>query len=391
MSKTSPGQPPKTSETTETEQRPHFYGRRKGKKLRAERARVMEDLLPKLQIKLSGHTSTTLKAKDVPAKTKAARKHRKNPTEAEKLFWQKVRNRQIANTKFRRQVPIGDYLVDFLSAEYKLIVEIDGGQHNDSSADEKRTQYLKSQGYDVIRFWNHDVLGNIDGVLESLTLTFSQREREPEEEKYASPPLPPGEGRGEGKKSHSEKINPASLFDTAKKEIWLEIGFGNGEHLIEQALDNPDVGFIGCEPFVNGVSALLVAIEKHNVQNIRLWPDDARFLMDALPDHCLDRCFILNSDPWPKKKHAKRRFIQKETLDDLHRLLKTGAELRMSSDHPVLIDWQLEKTYFHGGFDWAATCADDWRQRPDDMRETRYQQKGKKQGRPTVFLNFKAL
>lgn len=242
MSKTSPGQQPKTSETPETEQRPHFYGRRKGKKLRAERARVMEELLPKLRFDLS------------------------------------------------------------------------------------------------------DI-----------------------------------------------KENPASLFDTPKKEVWLEIGFGNGEHLIEQALDNPDVGFIGCEPFVNGVSALLVAIEKHNVQNIRLWPDDARFLMDALHDHCLDRCFILNSDPWPKKKHAKRRFIQKETLDDLHRILKTGAELRMSSDHPVLIDWQLEKTYFHGGFNWTATCADDWRQRPKDMRETRYQQKGEKQGRPTVFLNFKSL
>jgi tRNA (guanine-N7-)-methyltransferase len=110
--------------------------------------------------------------------------------------------------------------------------------------------------------------------------------------------------------------------------------------------------------------------------------------MPRLSPHSIGRCFLLNSDPWPKTRHHKRRFVQKETLDELHRLLKTGAEFRMSSDHPGLACWQLEKTYFHPGFSWTARKADDWRRRPADMPETRYQHKGQEQGRPTTFLTF---
>lgn len=185
------------------------------------------------------------------------------------------------------------------------------------------------------------------------------------------------------------QADPKSFFDFTPSAIWMEIGFGNGEHMAAQAAANPTVGFIGCEPFVNGVSALLTEVKNQDLKNIRLWHDDARPLLRSLPDGCLDRCFILNSDPWPKNKHAKRRFIQKETLDDLYRLLKPGAELRLSSDHPVLIDWQLCTTLDHGGFAWTATCKDDWQNLPADMpAHTRYQQKGAKQGRSTAFLNF---
>jgi tRNA (guanine-N7-)-methyltransferase len=181
---------------------------------------------------------------------------------------------------------------------------------------------------------------------------------------------------------------PSALFDFKPEKIWMEVGFGDGEHLIYQAMQNPDIGLIGCEPFINGIANLCVDIQENNVRNIRIWPDDARLLLPKLPDACLDRFFLLNSDPWPKTRHHKRRFVQKETLDDIHRLLKPGAQFRMSSDHAALVSWQLEKTYFHGGFDWSARSQADWAERPQDLPETRYQGKGLKQGRPTSFLDF---
>jgi tRNA (guanine-N7-)-methyltransferase len=186
-------------------------------------------------------------------------------------------------------------------------------------------------------------------------------------------------------------LSPAGFFDFPVKDVWLEVGFGNGEQLVHQALENPDIGMIGCEPFLNGVSALCRDISDKGIKNIRIWQDDARVLLPRMLSKSISRCFVLNSDPWPKTRHHKRRFIQKETLDELHRLLKTGAELRLSSDDPSLNAWQMEKPYFHGGYEWLAHCADDWRSRPADMLGTRYQAKGQVQGRATVFLNFKTI
>lgn len=184
------------------------------------------------------------------------------------------------------------------------------------------------------------------------------------------------------------EADPTAFFDFPVRDVWLEVGFGSGEHLLHQALQNPDVGLIGCEPFINGIAALCNGIKAHNVRNIRIFGDDARKLLPLLKPRSIGRAFILNSDPWPKKRHAKRRFIQKGTLDLFHRLLKDGAEFRLSSDHPVLVGWQLQQTYFHGGFEWQAERAADWRRRPDDLPETRYQKKGQREGRDTVFLNF---
>ncbi len=188
------------------------------------------------------------------------------------------------------------------------------------------------------------------------------------------------------------KITPeqAATLDIPR-DLRLEIGFGDGKHLLHQAMQNPDALFIGCEPFINGIASLCADMKENNVRNIRIWPDDARLLMSQLPDGCLDKCYLLNSDPWPKNRHAKRRFVQQETLDEIHRLLKPGSLFRMSSDHPVLVSWQLDKTYHHDGFEWMATCAADWRDRPSDLPETRYQKKGATQGRPTVFLNFRRI
>lgn len=188
-------------------------------------------------------------------------------------------------------------------------------------------------------------------------------------------------------------VEPRVFFGNAPEKfwpekIWMEIGFGDGEHLLHQAINNPGIGMIGCEPFINGIAALCAGIRKHKLTNIRVWPDDARKLLTLLKPASLDRLFLLNSDPWPKTRHHKRRFIQKETLDEISRLLKPGAPFRMSSDHASLTAWQLEKAYFHGSFDWLATDAADWSTRPADLPETRYQNKGAQQGRPTVFLNF---
>jgi tRNA (guanine-N7-)-methyltransferase len=183
-------------------------------------------------------------------------------------------------------------------------------------------------------------------------------------------------------------IDPKSFFDFPVKEVWLEVGFGNGEQLEYQAMDNPDIGMIGCEPFVNGVAGLCLSIRDKDIKNIRIFQDDARLLMARLADKTLARTFVLNSDPWPKKKHHKRRFIQTETLDTLHRLMVKGSELRLSSDDPGLAAWQMEKPYHHPGYAWQAQSAADWRICPSDMIGTRYQNKGLAAGRPVIFQRF---
>lgn len=186
-----------------------------------------------------------------------------------------------------------------------------------------------------------------------------------------------------------KNINPAELFTFKPKEVWFEIGFGSGEHLVHQALNNPEVGLIGCEPFINGVSALCVSIKEHNIKNILIWDDDARLLMDKMNSHSLDKLFLLHPDPWPKTKHHKRRFVQKETLDAFSKLLKDGAEFRTATDHKALAQWMMEKIYFHPNFTWKASCANDWNTPPDDWTATRYCNKGKSKNHIQVYLNFK--
>lgn len=178
-------------------------------------------------------------------------------------------------------------------------------------------------------------------------------------------------------------------FFKAWPECQMEIGFGDGEVIAHLAETQPHVGFIGCEPFINGIAGLCKLITEKKLGNIRIWPDDARLLLPHIPALSLSRLYLLNSDPWPKKRHHKRRFVQKETLDAIHRILKPDAHFIMSTDHPDLADWQLEKTYFHGGFEWTAQSKADWENRPAELpTPTRYQRKGLKEGRPTIFQRF---
>lgn len=186
----------------------------------------------------------------------------------------------------------------------------------------------------------------------------------------------------------SDKIDPAALFDHDLKSYWLEIGFGKGEHLVAQAKANPDVGFIGCEPFVNGVSGLIDHMVREDVTNIRFFMDDARLLMDALPENSISRAFILFPDPWRKKRHYKRRVVSPGNLEVISRLLQGRSELRIGTDHHDYCRWILARLLEKPDFDWVSDAPEDWHQRPDDWPETRYEKKALEQGRQSAYMTF---
>lgn len=188
-----------------------------------------------------------------------------------------------------------------------------------------------------------------------------------------------------------ETLDPRTLFPPETGEIWLEIGFGGGEHLAAQAEANPDVGFIGSEPFMNGVASLIRHCEDRGLSNVRIYPDDVRDLLAVLPDGCLERIAVLFADPWPKKRHHPRRIIQHETIADFHRLLKPGGELRLATDDMGYLRWMLARATAHRGFRWLARGPQDWRVRPADWPETRYEAKARVQGRRPAFMRFERL
>lgn len=169
-------------------------------------------------------------------------------------------------------------------------------------------------------------------------------------------------------------------------DVWLEIGFGGGEHLIWQAQHHPNVGLIGAEPYVNGTVKLLALLEANPKTNIRIYSGDARDILEALPGASLGCVFILFPDPWPKMRHYKRRFIQTATLDQLARVMKPGAELRFASDDAGYVEWTLERLTTHPAFEWTAVRSADWQTRPADWPPTRYEAK-ELHGKP-AFLRF---
>jgi tRNA (guanine-N7-)-methyltransferase len=183
-------------------------------------------------------------------------------------------------------------------------------------------------------------------------------------------------------------LNPAGLFDATMREIWLEIGFGGGEHLADQAEYHPEIGFIGSEVFENGVVKLISEIDRRRLANIRLYPDDVRPLLAALPLRSIGRVFVLFPDPWPKARHHKRRLIAPATLDRLADIMTDGAELRLATDDPSYLTWMLEHATAHPAFSWTARRPADWRERPADWAATRYEQKARSAGRNPVFLRF---
>ncbi len=179
--------------------------------------------------------------------------------------------------------------------------------------------------------------------------------------------------------------DPRSYFSTAVDDVWLEVGFGAGEHLLWQSQHHPAVGLIGAEPYESGTAKLLSRMPE-GAPNVRLHEGDARDIIEALPDASIGRVFILFPDPWPKTRHHKRRFVQMETLDALARVTKPGAEFRFGTDDSGYLAWTLERLLAHPMFDWIAESAADWMSRPADWPQTRYEAKALHG--PPAYLRF---
>jgi tRNA (guanine-N7-)-methyltransferase len=180
----------------------------------------------------------------------------------------------------------------------------------------------------------------------------------------------------------------AGLFAPPVEDVWLEIGFGGGEHLLWQARANPGIGLVGCEPFQDGVVKVLSAIEAEGLANVRVHADDARPLLRWLPAASIGRAFVLFPDPWPKARHRKRRLVGEATLAELARILRPGAELRLATDDGGYAGAMLSATDRQGDFQWTATGPGDWRERPSDWPPTRYEEKARREGRRCYFLRF---
>ena len=168
----------------------------------------------------------------------------------------------------------------------------------------------------------------------------------------------------------------------------LEIGFGGGEHLASLAAGQRGDLFIGAEPFINGVVSLLRHIEEQKLNNICIWPDDVRLILDKLPAHSLSAVYVMFPDPWPKARHAGRRILNQEMLDRLADLLQPKGQLRMASDHAVAKSWLLAEAMRHPDFEWCARSAADWRERPSGWPQTRYMRKGVTEGRLPSWFEF---
>ena len=170
--------------------------------------------------------------------------------------------------------------------------------------------------------------------------------------------------------------------------LWLEIGFGSGEHLLHLAQANPDVGFIGCEPYINGVATLVPRVAELGVENVRVHPGDARDLLDILPLPSIERAFLLYPDPWPKKRHHRRRFVTPEHLDPLMRTLKPGARFHIATDIGDYVRQSLEQLAGREDLIWTAEQASDWREPWEDWYRTRYEAKAIREDRVPHYLTF---
>ena len=184
----------------------------------------------------------------------------------------------------------------------------------------------------------------------------------------------------------SGPVRPDALFASDKTAYWLEIGFGGGEHLINNASLHPDIGHLGCEPFINGMAKLVLLIEKEGIDAIRLHNDDAVQLLDQLPDASLDRIYLLYPDPWPKRRHNKRRFVSDENLSRMARVLKPGGEFRFASDIDHYVGWTLARILRSPDFVWTAEQPDDWRLPWEKWPSTRYEAKAIREGRKSSYL-----
>jgi tRNA (guanine-N7-)-methyltransferase len=186
----------------------------------------------------------------------------------------------------------------------------------------------------------------------------------------------------------AEPLDPKRLFGPGVGSIRLEIGFGGGEHLLAEAKRHPEVGFIGCEPYVNGVVTLLRHVVAGKIANVRIVMDDARPLLAVLAEASVGEVDLLFPDPWPKRRHHKRRFVSAANLDALARVLADGGAFRFASDHAEYARWTLWHVRRHPAFEWTAETAADWRPGPAQPA-TRYARKAAAVGQPAIYLGFR--
>jgi tRNA (guanine-N7-)-methyltransferase len=179
-----------------------------------------------------------------------------------------------------------------------------------------------------------------------------------------------------------------TLFGAPVEDFRLEIGFGGGEHLLHEAEQNPKTGFIGVEPFLNGMAKALAGIDERGISNIRLFDNDAALLLDWLPPSCMTRVDLLYPDPWPKKRQFKRRFVSPENLKKIVRVLRPGGEFRFASDIDSYVEWTLAHARREPALQWSAEKADDWRIAWAGWPGTRYEAKAIREGRTPAYLRF---
>jgi tRNA (guanine-N7-)-methyltransferase len=185
--------------------------------------------------------------------------------------------------------------------------------------------------------------------------------------------------------------DPAGLFDPAAEALRLEIGFGGGEHLVAEATSLPRTGFVGCEPYVNGMAKILTQIEAQPIGNIRLFAGDAAELLAWLPPHSLAGIDLIHPDPWPKRRHWKRRFVQDATIAAMARVLQRGGEFRFVSDIADYCAWTLSHFARSPDFVWTAERASDWKQPWPGYTMTRYGRKAEREGREAAYLRFRRV
>lgn len=183
-------------------------------------------------------------------------------------------------------------------------------------------------------------------------------------------------------------LDPRRAFGDVD-DVWLEVGFGDGGHLVRLAAEHPGVGLIGVEPFIEGVAKAVRAIVDGDLGNVRLYDDAAELLLDSLAPDTLSRVFVLFPDPWPKTRHHRRRFVRPENLHRLARVMRCGAELRIATDHAEFARWILWHVTQHPAFEWRAERSLDWTVRPGDWPATRYEGKALAAGRKCVYFRFR--
>ncbi len=198
---------------------------------------------------------------------------------------------------------------------------------------------------------------------------------------YRIPGVAPAENR------QRQPVDPGAGFGNVR-QIWLEVGFGSGEHLVRQAAENPDIGFVGCEPYVNGVASLLAKLRNSGLENVRIHPGDVREFFDVAADNSIGKVFVLYPDPWPKTRHHRRRFVTAEYLEPLARICMPGAEIRLATDIADLARQAVVEFGRMTEFSWTAGRRSDWTTPWPGWRPTRYEDKAISQGRSPIYLTF---